>query len=89
MYVEAKCPKHIGCFEEYLSQILLCFSGDTMELICKYDLGRDHIYSVKWYKVGTVQYSTVQYSILGAGQCGDMALPPQRQAQEDAGVPHP
>ena len=40
----------------------MCFSGDTMELICKYDLGRDHIYSVKWYKVGTVQYSTVQYS---------------------------
>ena len=55
MYVEANSPKHIGFFEEYLSQILLCFSGDTMELICKYDLGRDHIYSVKWYKVGTVQ----------------------------------
>ena len=27
--------------------------------------------------------------ILGAGQCGDLALPPQRQAQEDPGVPHP
>jgi len=25
-------------------------SGDIMELICKYDLERDHIYSVKWFK---------------------------------------
>jgi len=25
-------------------------SGDEVELICKYDLGREHIYSVKWYK---------------------------------------
>jgi len=25
-------------------------SGDVVELVCKYDLGREHIYSVKWYK---------------------------------------
>lgn len=25
-------------------------SGDSLDLVCKYDLGRDHIYSVKWYK---------------------------------------
>ncbi|XP_023343029.1 uncharacterized protein LOC111712606 isoform X2 [Eurytemora carolleeae] len=28
-------------------------SGETVELVCKYDVGRDAIYSVKWYKDGS------------------------------------
>ena len=31
---------------------MYCFSGDTADLVVKYDVGRDAIYSVKWYKVG-------------------------------------
>ena len=27
------------------------YSGEKVELVCKYDVGRDAIYSVKWYKV--------------------------------------
>ncbi len=27
------------------------FSGDTVDMVVKYDVGRDAIYSVKWYKV--------------------------------------
>ena len=30
---------------------MYCFSGDTADLVVKYDVGRDAIYSVKWYKV--------------------------------------
>jgi len=36
-------------------------SGDEVELVCKYDLGREHIYSVKWYKVSI--YINILYTV--------------------------
>ena len=33
--------------------------GDTLTLTCRYDLGRDAIYTVKWYKDGREVYRYV------------------------------
>jgi hypothetical protein len=43
----------------YLKTATLPFRGDTIELICKYDVGRDAIYSVKWYKVSAGHYKEI------------------------------
>jgi hypothetical protein len=40
------------------------YSGDTIELICKYDVGRDAIYSVKWYKVRGAFFQPSKFVLL-------------------------
>ena len=32
----------------------IAFSGETKELVCKYNLDKQPIYSLKWYKVGWI-----------------------------------
>jgi hypothetical protein len=34
-------------------------AGETLALTCRYDLGRDAIYSMKWYKDGRELYRYV------------------------------
>ncbi len=34
-------------------------AGETVELTCRYDLGRDAIYTIKWYKDGKEIYRYV------------------------------